>query len=116
MPALLARLALGLLIFGAGNAPAREVVAAKAATSPTTKVKVAPHVLPANAPAPSKATTEHRVYSDLVDQVAKSAEDFADDNTSGNQGRDYLGDPPADAATDEDGGKAPIKTRQSKRP
>ena len=72
MRALVASFAIAMSLSGGGHAQAREVVAPKAAASPTAKVKGAPRVLPANAMLPSKPAAEERAYSDLIDHVSKT--------------------------------------------
>ena len=118
MQALSAGIAITLLLSGPGQTQAqtRNAITPKAVVSPAATPKVAPRVLPANAIQPAKSTTEQHAYSDLVEHVAKTLDDFADDNTTEDQGRDHLDDLPADASTDDADGKAPVATKTGKRP
>jgi hypothetical protein len=80
--------------------------------SPSAKAKV----LPAKATLRSKSDAERRAYSDMVDHVAASAADFADDNTTENQGRDRLADPSAETSKEDTGPKSPTTRRKGKSP
>ena len=113
MRTLLSGIAIALLLSGAGQAQTRNAIA-KVAVSP--KAKVALQALPAKAVLPSKSDAASRAYSDMVDHVAASAADFADDNTTENQGRDHLADPSAEATTEDTGPKSPATTRKGKYP
>lgn len=118
MQALSAAIALALLLSCTGQAQAqtRNAITPKAAATPAATPRVAPRIQPANAIQPARSTAEQRAYSDLVEHVAKTLDDFADDNTTEDQGRDHLGDLPADASTDDADGKAPVATKTGKRP
>jgi LPS O-antigen subunit length determinant protein (WzzB/FepE family) len=85
-----------------------------AADAQTAKAKVirpkAPAVSPVAKPAPKivkgaqvvipqpQQDVEAEAYSDLVDNVSGSLDQFAEDNVTGNQGRDDLDDSDADDA------------------
>ena len=112
MRRLLAGIAVALVLTTTGHAQTRKVIAPKAVASPTTAmVKVAPRVLPADAILSTESTAEQRAYSDLVDHVSKTMDDFADDNTSGNAGRDHIGDPPAKESKDNSEARTPATTK-----
>ena len=115
MQALLTGIAIALLLSDTGQAQtqARNAITPETAGSP--KAKVAPQVLPAKANLRSKSDAERQAYSDMVDHVAASAADFADDNTTENQGRDHLADPAAEASKEDTGPKSPA-ARKGKAP
>ena len=108
MQALLTGIAIALLLSGTGQTQTQRQTQTRNVITPRTmgspKAKVAPQVKPAKATLPSKKSdAESRAYSDMVDHVAASVADFADDNTTENQGRDHVADPSAKASKDDAG-------------
>lgn len=49
----------------------------------------------------SKRDTKASAYSDLVDNVSESVDQFREDNTTGNEGRDHLSDSYPDESKDD---------------
>lgn len=96
MRMLLATIAISMMLLsGAAAAQAAKPVLAKPkipAAGPT--VKPAPEVLqaPRIVVQQPKRDTEATAYSDLVDNVSESMDQFREDNTTGNEGRDHVDD------------------------
>ncbi|MCI4569320.1 hypothetical protein [Lysobacter sp. CFH 32150] len=96
MRMMLAAIAISMLLLsGAADAQIAKPVSAKPkipaagpTVKPTPKVLQAPRIVVPQ----SKRDTEATAYSDLVDNVSESVDQFREDNTTGNEGRDHLDD------------------------
>ena len=71
--------------------------AANQAVKPAPKVVQNPQIVIPQ----SRRDTKAAAYSDLVDNVSESVDQFMEDNTTGNEGRDHLGDSYPDESADD---------------
>ena len=90
------------LMSGAADAQTSKAALAKAkvpVVSPAVKPKALQNpqiVIP-----PAKRDAEAAAYSDLVDDVSESVDQFMEDNTTENEGRDHLSDIYPDESADD---------------
>lgn len=61
---------------------------------------------------PAKRDTKAAAYSHLVDDVARSLDQLREDNTTGKEGRDHLGDVYPDESADDAGSDPDGKPRR----
>lgn len=112
---MLASAAIALLLSGAAEAQTVNAKSIKPKTPVVSPVaKSTPRIVqnPRVVIPPPPQDVEAKAYSDLVDNVSESLDQFSDDNVTGNQGRDHLGSSDTEASGDDAESKTEKKPRR----